>query len=215
MRSALPPIPPPRLCCAACELPHSTCICHLVSCIANRVEVLVLQHPQEAREAKGSVRLLRLSLAHCRVVVGEVFGSVFLESLLHADGRRNVLLYPADTCEDDDAGWRRAAGGAPSRLVVLDGTWRKSLKMLKSNPLLQALPRLSLGLAATSRYGALRKARRPHQLSTLEATCAGLALIDDDAQRCAPLLSAFDRFVAEAAARATSTASLSGETSAP
>ena len=30
------------------------------------------------------------------------------------------------------------------RLIVLDGTWRKSRKMLYRNPLLQQLPRLSL-----------------------------------------------------------------------
>ena len=55
------------------------------------------------------------------------------------------------------------------RLVLLDGTWRKSRKMLWANPLLQALPRLALHHVPASRY-AIRKAHAPHQLSTLEAT---------------------------------------------
>jgi DTW domain-containing protein YfiP len=59
--------------CPRCLLPVSTCVCALVAPVRNEVEVLVLQHPLEAREAKGSARLLALSLVRCRVVVGEVF----------------------------------------------------------------------------------------------------------------------------------------------
>jgi DTW domain-containing protein YfiP len=178
--------------CARCGLPLPTCLCGLATPTANRVDVLVLQHPREAREAKGSGRLLRLSLARCRVEIGERFDEPTLATLLHGDGRRSVLLYPGDgeTAESEPF-----AAGAPSQLVVLDGTWRKSLRMLKANPLLQTLPRLRIVPAAASRYGALRKAPRPNQLSTLEATCAALATIEDDGIRYALLLEAFDRFV--------------------
>lgn len=46
-----------------------------------------------------------------------------------------------------------------------------------------------------SRY-AIRKAHKPGQLSTLEATCAALAQLEGDAERFTPLLQAFDGFVA-------------------
>ena len=85
---------------------------------------------------------------------------------------------------------------------MLDGTWRKSLKMLLANPLLQALPRWSLAPAELSRYGALRKARLATQLSTLEATCAALADIEAAPARYEPLLAAFGRFVDDRAGRA-------------
>ena len=59
--------------------------------------------------------------------------------------------------------------------MVLDATWRKSRKMLYLNPGLQALPRLALqGDLPASRYGALRKAHAPGQLSTLEAAACAL-----------------------------------------
>jgi DTW domain-containing protein YfiP len=90
----------------------------------------------------------------------------------------------------------------PRQLVVLDGTWRKSLRMLCANPLLQSLPRWSVAPADAARYAALRKARRRDQLSTLEATCAALAAIEGAPMRYAPLLDAFGRFVADRAARA-------------
>ena len=69
--------------CERCALPLRTCLCALVTRVPNDVDVLLLQHPDEAREAKGSARLLRLSLARCRVAVGDVFepatGRVFAQ----------------------------------------------------------------------------------------------------------------------------------------
>ena len=68
--------------------------------------------------------------------------------------------------------------------------------MLRANPLLQQLPRLSLQGLPASHY-LIRKARRPDQLSTLEATCAALARLEGCAGTFQPLLDAFDGFVAQ------------------
>ncbi|MET0382429.1 MAG: tRNA-uridine aminocarboxypropyltransferase [Burkholderiaceae bacterium] len=190
--------------CAVCSLPSAACLCRFVQRADNPCQVLILQHPLEARESKGSTRLLNLCLARCRVAVGEVFDPAALDAWLHFDGRRSVLLYPGDTPGPIGELARPADIGRTVQLVVLDGTWRKSLKMLMSNPLLQALPRLSLQPADPSRYGALRKARRASQLSTLEATCEALALLDGNPTRYAPVLQAFERFVADRMARAPS-----------
>ena len=189
---------PPRARCERCGLPARTCVCALVTRVGNEIDVLVLQHPDEAHEAKGSARLLRLSLARCRVAVGEAFHPDALLALLGGDVSGSTLLYPPDTV----AGTRQAA--MPSRprcLVVLDGTWRKSVRMLHANPLLQTLPRWSIAPSEPARYAALRKARRPAQLSTLEAACAALGEIEQAPARYAPLLAAFERFVADRASR--------------
>jgi DTW domain-containing protein YfiP len=188
----------PRARCDRCALPSRTCLCALVTPVRNEVDVLVLQHPGEAREAKGSARLLRLSLARCRVIVGESFEPAMLLELLDGDVSGNALLYPPDT----PAGALQGSPAfSPRRLVVLDGTWRKSLRMLHANPLLQTLPRWSIAPLQTARYRTLRKARLPTQLSTLEATCAALAEVEAAPVRYAPLLAAFDRFVADRASR--------------
>jgi DTW domain-containing protein YfiP len=191
-------VPSRRPRCAACDLPARTCVCALVTPVRNEVQVLVLQHPDEAREAKNSTRLMRLGLARCRVVVGEAFGPDELLTLLGRDVSGTFLLYPADTATGTTA---PAPPARPERLVVLDGTWRKSLRMLHANPLLQSLPRWAVLPAAPALYGALRKARLPGQLSTLEATCAALADIERTPSRYAPMLDAFDRFVADRVAR--------------
>ncbi|WP_119157656.1 tRNA-uridine aminocarboxypropyltransferase [Caldimonas tepidiphila] len=193
---------PPTFCratCVHCLRPQATCLCTLARPTAHRTEVLVLQHPQEQRQAKNSVALLRLSLAHCEVVVGERFAPAALQALLHRPGRDTRLLYP-----DVPAAPAPPAPGmteAPLRLVVIDATWRKSLRMLLEHPTLAALPRLSLDAPAPTRYRAIRAARRADQVSTLEATVQALAMLEGPSFDAAPLLDAFGCFVAGVAAR--------------
>jgi DTW domain-containing protein YfiP len=187
--------------CAACLRARSACICHFVRPLSSRAELLILQHPLEVRNAKNSARLLHLCLPASRLVVGERFDPSELEALLHADGRTPLLLYP-DTPGDAalgiaakpvlDAGL--LAHSERLRLVVLDGTWRKSRKMLYINKPLQRLPRLALLGAPPSAYR-IRRAHAAHQLSTLEAAALALARLEGDPDWCAPLLDAFDGFV--------------------
>jgi DTW domain-containing protein YfiP len=189
-----------RLACARCLRPQATCLCALTRPTAHRTEVLVLQHPQEQRQAKNSVALLRLSLAHCEVVVGERFAPETLAALLHRPGRETRLLYP-DVPAAPAPFAAEARAGTPLRLVVIDATWRKSLRMLLEHPPLAALPRLSLDAPAPTRYRAIRAARRANQVSTLEATVQALAGLEGSGFDAGPLLDAFGRFVAGIAAR--------------
>ena len=68
--------------CPACLRPHSACICRWATPVAHRTEVLILQHPLEVHEAKGTARLLHLSLPHSRMVTGERFDASALQPLL-------------------------------------------------------------------------------------------------------------------------------------
>ena len=191
-----------RTTCARCLRPQTTCLCGLVRPTLHGTEVLVLQHPQEQRQAKNSVSLLRLSLAHCEVVVGERFAAEELRGLLWRPGRTTRLLYPTTTAAPAPPA-AAVPLGTPLRLVVLDATWRKSPRMLLEHPALAALPRLSLDAPAPTRYRAIRAARRADQVSTLEATVQALALIEGPAFDGQGLLEAFDRFVTAVASRAS------------
>lgn len=192
-----PANPSRRATCVTCL--RADCICALVAPVAGRGEVLVLQHPMEVGNAKNSGRLLHLCLPGSVLAEGEQFDPHRLDGLLHAGGRVPVLLYPPSpggVATEADA----AVLAKPERirLVVLDATWRKSRKMLHLNPLLQALPRLSLEAVPPSRY-LIRKAHAGHQLSTLEAAVYALERCEGDGAY-GPLLQAFDRFVAQQAA---------------
>jgi len=195
---------PRRPKCATCLRPAATCICHWAAPVASTVEVLILQHPMEVENAKGSARLLHLCLPGSRIAVGEQFDEAVLRAMLGAAGRQPVLLYP-DTPADRSLGIAPppafSATPAPVQLVVLDATWRKSRKMLYLNPALQALPRLPLRDTPPSHY-LIRKAHAPDQLSTLEATCYALAQLEGDEHRYDRIIAAFDGFVAQQQAQA-------------
>ena len=184
--------------CAACLRPQSTCICHWVTPVVHATEVLTLQHPLEQHHAKNSARLLHLSLSRSHLLVGETFDEPVLRAALQAP-KYTVLLYPRAAPPLDLAPALdpvRLRDPAQLQLVVLDGTWRKSRKMLHLSPLLQSLPRLSLENVPMSGY-VIRKAHKPGQLSTLEATCAALAQLEGPAENFLPLLAAFNGFVAQ------------------
>ena len=209
---------PKRARCTICLRAQSACICHWITPVAadaQTVEVLILQHPLELHNAKNSARLLHLSLPHSRIATGEVFDEqIFQSSPLFAatsqtsqSPKFNILLYPDTPRDTPDT----QAPGRPDspvlkydkwgetsqlRLIVLDGTWRKSRKILHLNPMLRQLPRLSLEAMPASRY-LIRKAHKPDQLSTLEATCAALAQLERNGDKYQLLLKAFDGFVAQ------------------
>ena len=213
--------PDPRPRCPHCHRALRTCVCALAQAVAHQVEVLILMHPMEVHEAKGTGHLLHLCLPHSRVMVGEEFDSAELEAALHgrwasradadadADSapRHSLLLYP-DTAEQDAALGLAAASPLPLpwpqpperlRLVVIDGTWRKSRKMLYLNPALQALPRLPLQNVEDSGY-AIRKAHLPGQLSSFEAAAQALAQLHNwsaDGAAHAALHEVFMQFVAQ------------------
>jgi DTW domain-containing protein YfiP len=153
------------------------------------VEVLILQHPSEALHAKGTARLLHLCLPNSCIVVGEVFDENTLQTLLTEGGKQAVLLYPTEI-EQPLLG--RALNQI--RLVVLDATWQNSRRLLRLNPLLQGLPRVAFKNPSPTRYSAIRIAHAPHQLSTIEATGAMLAQLDNGFST-QPLLAAFDDFI--------------------
>jgi DTW domain-containing protein len=184
-----------RPCCARCLRAQRTCICHLISTVETDVEVLILQHPQEVLETKGTARLLHLSLPSSKVSMGEIFDESILIS-----SRQSLLLYPV-TPEDHSLDISKPPELNPAwlddlnniRLIIIDGTWRKSRKILCKNPYLQTLPRLILNVLPAGQY-TIRKARKPHQLSTLEATCAALAQLESDKAKFEPLVKSFAAF---------------------
>ncbi|MBD8723059.1 DTW domain-containing protein [Oxalobacteraceae sp. CFBP 13708] len=170
---------------------QSSCFCQWITPVHAQAHLLILQHLLEVGNAKNSARLLHLCVNGSVMATGEAFDAGVLDSLLHADGRTPVLLYPATP---DDTGLPvpptlPALPAKAVRLVLLDATWRKSRKMLYLNPALQRLPRLGLTDVAPLNY----RIRKAH----------------------APLLDAFDGFVAQQAAyvHARAAGSLAGDAS--
>ena len=190
--------PSRRAVCAACLRACSACICAWVRPLDLPAGLLILQHPLEVANAKNSARLLHLSVRGSVLAVGETFDASELDMLLHAAGRRPVLLYP-QTPGVACLGTAELPPPDQLLIVVLDATWRKSRKMLHLNPALAALPRLALSDMPASNYR-IRKAHAADQLSSLEAGAYALGQATGDMDSVAPLFDAFDGFVQQQAA---------------
>ena len=177
-----------RVQCPRCLRPQTHCLCPLIPSLDSRTRVLLLQHPSEVNHALNTARLAALGLTNAELIVGEIFED--LPTLLNRPGYQARLLFPADDAQPMQV---YGVSDEPLLLVVPDGTWRKARKMLHLNPLLMALPRVTLAEGGVSRYR-LRKAPGPGALSTIEAIVQALQTLEAPASF-EPLLKPFEALI--------------------
>lgn len=157
-----------RAYCSNCERPLSRCLCSLATRITLPWRLVVLQEPGEVKQAKGSLALLKACVHEITVWSSPDFSQhIELNALLAEPNLQCVLLYPGEQAQLVSH-WQEFAPTGPLCIIVLDGTWRKSLKMLLGHPKLAQLPRMSLASTRASRY-LIRKSQRADGLSTFEA----------------------------------------------
>mgnify|MGYP003150987384 FL=1 len=177
----------PRALCQQCQRPASTCLCDALVQRQSRYRLHILQHPKEARHALSSAPLLARSISGSQLHVGESFDP---QALLGQHWQTNcLLLYPGDKTISAD----QARESGIEQLVVLDGTWRKTAKLLHLNPWLTQLPRLALQPDRSSRYR-IRKSPRSDGLSTIEATADALNALHGNRDYDA-ILGAFEQMI--------------------
>lgn len=174
--------------CPRCLRPTTHCLCALIPSLHSRTRVLLLQHPSEVNHALNTARLAALGLVNAQLVVGEVFEN--LQTLLNPPGYQARLLFPGEEAQSLQT---YSPSDEPLLLVVPDGTWRKARKLLHLNPLLAALPRVTLAAGAVSRYR-LRKAPGPGALSTVEAIAQALQVLETPTSF-EPLLRPFEALI--------------------
>jgi tRNA-uridine aminocarboxypropyltransferase len=181
--------------------------------IDNRLFVLILQHPQEKREALATAAVTRALLSRSGLVVGLSWPNLSQALGRSVDPNRWAVLYlgsarPAalgveqeilaldrrgEPATDQEATLRGLDG-----VVVLDGTWKEAKTLWWRNPWLLKLRRLVLSPHRRSRYGRIRREPRREALSTLEAVALLLKHLDGGPEIEAVLLGALDRLIAEA-----------------
>lgn len=113
--------------------------------------------------------------------------------MIPTDNRELALLFPSQTVGEVNR-FTAPQPTANTRLLALDGTWRKARKLIHLNPWLKSLPCLTLENPPQSRYH-IRKAEQAGQLSTLEAVCAALIQLEGHSETAAPILNAFAQYL--------------------
>lgn len=164
----------PRRRCARCGRPESTCYCEHVTALESRTRVVLLQHPREREVAIGTARMASLCLTNSELHVGIRWtGSAALERALSDPERPAALLYPGPNSIDV----MLEPPTTPVTLVVIDGTWSQTRKLLRENPELAALPRFAFTPPGPSEYR-IRAEPHEHFVSTIEALALVLGALE-------------------------------------
>ena len=126
--------------CPACQRPLTTCLCALARRVDTPWPVVILQDATERGQAKGTVPLLQACVPTLLVWHSLDFSQhAPLNALLGDPRYRCLLVYPGEEARTASH-WRpqlEAEGRVPC-FILLDGTWRKSLRLLHCHPALLA-----------------------------------------------------------------------------
>jgi DTW domain-containing protein YfiP len=155
--------------------------------IETRSRVVLLQHPRERDMPLGTARMASLCLPNSELHVGNAWHrSPALLRALSDPERPPMLLFPSPDARDLDGD----PPVAPITLIVVDGTWSNSRKMVRRDPTLSALPKLGFRPARPSEYRIRREPRRDY-VSTIEALVHVLGVLEADPGRFEPMLAPF------------------------
>jgi DTW domain-containing protein len=181
----------PRAVCTRCLRPESACYCKHLTSIGTATRVVLLQHPRERYVPIGTARMASLCLPNSELHVGVHWrGSKVLERALSDPTRPAALLYPGagaiDVLVDPPKG--------PITLIVVDGTWWQTKKVVRENPDLARLPRYAFYPPSPSGYR-IRREPDPACVSTIEALAYVLGALEGDAERFRALLTPFRAMV--------------------
>ena len=197
--------------CPNCQKPPALCVCADIQPIDNRIEVLILQHPQEQDVELGTARLTVAHLRRATLRVGLSWPSLTKALGRPADPKNWGVLY---------LGSAKAAVVAPGRevaalsrkgtlhpesdarlaglqgIILLDGSWGQAKALWWRNPWLLKCQRIVLGPRQPSRYGKLRREARSDAVSTLEAAALLLSHLEKRPDIGHEMLTSFDRLLA-------------------
>lgn len=156
---------------------------------SNRIEVLILQHPQEPDKALGTAPLCVRALERARLRVGlswsslsKAYGGEALPSewgVLYLGAKGKKYPNPVNVL---DKKLEPVFPPPPLKgIVILDGTWSQAKTLWWRNAWLLKLKRIVLQPEKASLYGKLRKEPRKEALSTIESAALCLGALEDKA----------------------------------
>ncbi|MCF4165076.1 DTW domain-containing protein [Zavarzinia compransoris] len=189
----IPQAAPEEEACPRCGKVPKLCVCEGITPIANKVELLILQHPQEQDKALGTAKLALLHLEKAHFRIGLSWASLSKALGREATPSKWAVLYlgstEVKTLPKDREIVAVDAKGVPladqfdplkgvQGVILLDGTWSQAKTLWWRNPWVLKCRRFVLNPGKPSAYGKLRKEPRRESLSTLEAAAMLLSRLE-------------------------------------
>jgi DTW domain-containing protein YfiP len=169
--------------CKRCAYPITTCVCGAIETLALPNRVIILQHKNESKHAKNTARLAKLVSPSIEIV--DVSGSASLSILSKSLLTSEVLvLYPNNTSIAIESYIQEHAKNAekndllrkPITLILIDANWRQAYGIWQQQKWLKAFTHCHFDNLPSKQY-VIRKSKKAHQLSTIEALAHSLEII--------------------------------------
>jgi DTW domain-containing protein YfiP len=177
--------------CLRCRKPAAQCYCALLPRLETTTRVVLLQHTRERDMPLGTARMASLCLPRAELHVGVTWGTrPAVVAALSDPARPAILLYPGEGARDI----LREPPVGPVTLVVVDGTWAQARRVVRDNPILQALPRYAFITPEPSRYR-IRREPDAAYCATIEALMHVLGVLEGDPARFRTLLPPFEAMI--------------------
>ncbi len=174
--------------CAVCWKGPELCLCNEIQPSTSKTKILILQHPQEARNPWGTARLTSLALSKTVHRVGlswrsltnalgepaepSRWGVLFLGALKDSKDRPKLPFQVLST---------EGRSVSPSKLegiILLDGNWKQSKTLWWRNPWLSRMNRIVLNPGVPSAFNRVSRQPRKDCLCTLESARYSLAALE-------------------------------------
>lgn len=179
--------------CSGCGYALTVCLCAWTQPQSLPVPVVILQHALERRSAKSTVPLLQLALPQIEVIGADDATAVAqLKTRVLNEPGAWVLVYPTDDSYNIETEVANHRTVWPTAWLFLDGTWKKTRRLLHEHPWLADMPSYRFSQAPLSGYR-IRKVPNATACSTLESVA--WVLQNTQAFDVAPLYELQRRFV--------------------
>ena len=202
--------------CPRCLKIPELCVCDQIKVHTPRIQVLILQHPQEPDKDLGTARLAHLALQNSVIKIGLSWRNLSAAWGKTVASANWGVLYLGSGIKSDrppapGLTWVDKKGvPLPNQkevqkqiegIVVIDGTWSQAKALWWRNAWLLKLRRAVLHPTHKSLYGELRREPRRECVSTLETIADTLVSLGEDAKLGADLRSVFSELLKKQRAR--------------
>jgi DTW domain-containing protein YfiP len=151
--------------CRGCWLRPSLCLCDEVPTVQTRTRVIVVRHQRERSKGSNTARLVAAALPN-----SELHDWGLKDQPVEIDPTDAWVLFPA-------LEGAPPLQGVPKRLIVLDGAWSHTRRMIRRVPGVVGLPRLDVSAMYEDRVR-MRRPPQPGLVSTLEAVSYALDMLE-------------------------------------
>ena len=178
--------------CPRCLKQEDMCVCASIKPLPTRLQVLILQHPQEPDKDLGSARISHLALPSSQLRIGLSWPNLKKALGKEANSANWAVLYlgsgvkgprkstsPLQFVSKKGEPVRSPSSNEIEGVIILDGTWSQAKALWWRNAWLLKLKRAILFPAQKSLYQELRREPRSECLSTIESISEVLSALGE------------------------------------